>query len=134
MLDVDGVEADDGRVEPDVGFGDVRPEVVGCGVLCEVGFGAVEGGEERADGFFVGFLRAKGGEFFLAVEGIDIGCLGGGRGRVTSRIRTCRRRCLYRCRSSHLFLRSLLEGARGRGLIFCILRGACRRILCRTCG
>ena len=33
MLDVDGVEADDGRVETDVGFGDLGSEVVGGGVL-----------------------------------------------------------------------------------------------------
>ena len=63
MLDVDGVEADDGCVETDVGFGDGRAEVVGCGVGGEVGFGAVEGGEEGADGFFVGFLCAKGEGF-----------------------------------------------------------------------
>ena len=71
MLDVDGVEADDGRVEADIGFGDGCPEVVGCRVFCEVGFGAVEGGEEWVDGFFVGFLGAKGGGV-LAVEGIEI--------------------------------------------------------------
>ena len=59
MLDVDGVEADDCCVETDVGFGDGRAEVVGCGVGGEVGFGAVEGGEEGVDGFFVGFLCAK---------------------------------------------------------------------------
>ena len=64
MLDVDGVEADDGRVETDVGFGDVGAEVVGDGVLGEVGFGAGEGGEEGVDGFFVGFLGAKGGVVF----------------------------------------------------------------------
>ena len=33
MLHVDRVEADDGRVETDVGFGDVGAEVVGGGVL-----------------------------------------------------------------------------------------------------
>lgn len=60
MLHVDGVEADDGRVEPDVGFRDVRAEVVRTrgGLLGQVGFGAVEGGEEGADGGFVGGLRS----------------------------------------------------------------------------
>ncbi len=115
MLDVDGVEADDGRVEADVCFGDVGSEVVGCGVFCEVGFGAVEGGEEGADGFFVGFLCAKGEGFQLWKELI---WGGKGEGRVTWRIRICRRRCLCRYRSSHLYLRFLLEGARGRGLVF----------------
>lgn len=58
MLDVDGVEADDGGVEADVGFGDGGAEVVGGGVGGEVGFGAGERGEEGVDGFFVGFLGA----------------------------------------------------------------------------
>ena len=56
MLDVDGVEADDCRVESYIGFGDVRAEIIGRGVFGEVGFDAVEGGEEGLDGFFVGFL------------------------------------------------------------------------------
>ena len=60
MLHVDGVEADYGCVEPDVGFGDVRAEVVGGGVGGEVGFRAVEGREEGVDGFFVGFLGSRG--------------------------------------------------------------------------
>ena len=81
MLHVDRVEADDGRVEADVGFGDVGSEVVGCGVLCEVGFGAGEGGEERVDGLFVGFLCAKEG-FFLAGRGLGIGGRGGLRGEA----------------------------------------------------
>ena len=63
MLHVDGVEADDGCVEADVGFGDGRAEVVGCGVGGEVRFGAVEGGEEWVNSFFVGFLCAKGERF-----------------------------------------------------------------------
>lgn len=46
VLDVDGVEADDGGVEADVGFGDVGAVVEGRGVGGEVGFDAVEGGEE----------------------------------------------------------------------------------------
>ena len=47
MLDVDGVEADDGCVEADVGFGDVPAEVVGAGGRLggQMGFGAREGFE-----------------------------------------------------------------------------------------
>ena len=60
MLHVDGVEADDGGVEADIGFGDGGAEVIRsfCVVvlLGEVGFGAVEGGEEGLDGGFVGGL------------------------------------------------------------------------------
>lgn len=58
MLDVDGVEADDGCVEADVGFGDGGAEVVGAGggLLGEVGFGTVEGREEGGNGGFVGGL------------------------------------------------------------------------------
>ena len=64
MLHVDGIEADYCCVEADVGFGDVRAEVVGGGVGGEVGLGAGEGGEEGVDGFFVGFLGAMGvGDF-----------------------------------------------------------------------
>ena len=43
MLDVDGVEADYGRVESDVCFGYVGAVVVGAGGFGEVGFGEVEG-------------------------------------------------------------------------------------------
>lgn len=92
MLHVDGVEADYGCVEPDVGFGYGGAEVVGGGVGGEVGFCAVEGREEGLDGFFVGFLGSRGdggvswGEVVFWREGE-------GEGRVTWRIRTCRRRC-----------------------------------------
>ena len=41
VLDVDGVEADYGRVESDVGFGYVGPVVVGRGVCRQMAFGAV---------------------------------------------------------------------------------------------
>lgn len=34
MLHVDGIEADDGGEQADVGFGDVFPKVVRCCVLC----------------------------------------------------------------------------------------------------
>ena len=59
MLDVDGIEADDCCVEANVCFCDLRAEVVGCGVLCEVGFCAVEGDEELLDGFLICFLCAE---------------------------------------------------------------------------
>lgn len=60
VLDVDGVEADDGRVEADVGFGEVGAVVEGRGVGGEVGFDAVEGVEEGVEGFFVGVLGSEG--------------------------------------------------------------------------
>ena len=50
VLDVDGVEADDGCVEADVGFGDGGAVVEGAGVGGEVRFGAGEGGEEGVEG------------------------------------------------------------------------------------
>ena len=58
MLHVHGVEADDGRVQAHVRFGDVRAEVVGSRGGGEVFFDAVERGEECRYGFFVGFLRS----------------------------------------------------------------------------
>ena len=86
MLDVYWIEADDGRVEADVCFGYRGAEVVGCGVLCEVRFDAVEGGEEGLDGFFVGFLGSEGGvSYWKGVE--ERG------GKSTWRSRICRRRC-----------------------------------------
>ena len=55
MDDVDGVEADDGDEEADVGLGElVADEVI---FAFEDGLEAVERGEEREDGGFVGFLR-----------------------------------------------------------------------------
>lgn len=56
VLNVDRVEADDGGVEADVGFGDAVAVVVGAGVLLEVAFDAVKGFEELFYCFFVGFL------------------------------------------------------------------------------
>ena len=73
VLDVDGVEADDGGVEADVGFCDGLAVVVlgARGVLAaEVGFGAVEGGEERVEGLLVGGLR--GGEAGLVDAVVDV--------------------------------------------------------------
>jgi len=59
VLHVDGVEADDGRVQAHVGFGGVGAVVVRAGGLGEFGFGAVEGCEEGLDVLFVGFLRSE---------------------------------------------------------------------------
>ncbi len=60
VLHVDGVEADDGRVQAHVGFGGVGAVVVGAGGFGEFGFGAVEGCEESLDVLFVGFLGSEG--------------------------------------------------------------------------
>lgn len=57
VLDVDGIEADDGRVEADVCFGDTVAIVVWTGRLGEVLFSSVERGEECCYGFDVGVLR-----------------------------------------------------------------------------
>ncbi len=70
MLYVHGIEADDGGVEAHVCFGDVLAVVVGSGVLGEVCFGAVEGGEEGGDGLFVGVLG--GGEAGLVDAVVDV--------------------------------------------------------------
>lgn len=61
VLDVDGVEADDGRVEADVDFREARAVVVGAWGGGEVGLDAVEGVEEGCYGGFVGGLRAARG-------------------------------------------------------------------------
>lgn len=74
VLDVHDVEADDRCVETDVRFGDRLPEVVwAClfgGLIFQVGFRLVEGGEELADGFLVGFLR--GGEAGFVDPVVDV--------------------------------------------------------------
>ena len=79
MLHVDGIEADDGRVEADVGFGDVGAEVVrswvGCAMLLfgEMSFCAVEGGEEWVYGFLVGGLGGGEAGFVDAVVDVVVG-------------------------------------------------------------
>lgn len=74
MLHVDGVKADDGRVESDISFGDGVPEEVGRGgeLFGEVGFDSVEGGEEGRDGFFVGLLRGCEAGFVDAVVDVVV--------------------------------------------------------------
>ena len=73
MLHVHGIEAHDGGVQSDVGFGDVGPEIIGRGVLGQVLFCAVEGGEERCDGFLVGVLGGGEAGFVDAVVDVVVG-------------------------------------------------------------
>lgn len=74
VLHVHGVEADDGREEPDVGFRDARAEVVGSRagglVLREMRFGAVERFEELCHCGLVGFLG--GGEAGAVDAVVDV--------------------------------------------------------------
>ena len=58
MLHVYDVEADDGRVKPDVSLGDRRPKVIRPWARGEVSLDAVEGDEELLDVFLVRFLGA----------------------------------------------------------------------------
>lgn len=63
-----GVEADEGCVETDIGFGDVRAEEEGLVLRRgEVGFETVEGGEEGVDVGVVGGLGGGGAAFVDAV-------------------------------------------------------------------
>ena len=68
------VEADHGRVEADVGFGDVWTEEVGAtvGGGLEVGFDAVEGVEEGVDGVVEGLLRCCEAAFVDAVVDVVV--------------------------------------------------------------
>lgn len=69
VLDIDGVEADYGRVEPDIGFGDGRAEVVGTfGVSGgEMGLCAVEGAKQCVHVAFISVLRRREARFVHAV-------------------------------------------------------------------
>lgn len=91
MLHVDGVEADDGGVETDVGLAEVLAKVVGCCVLGQVGFGPVEGGKKGLDGFFVRFLRPAMMRVSLRPDLKRGVC--NAVSRLTGRIRSCRHRC-----------------------------------------
>ena len=73
VLDIHGVETDDGRVESDICFGDGGAEVVRVSVFSEVGFGAVEATEERGDGFLVGVLSGCETGFVDAVVDVVVG-------------------------------------------------------------
>lgn len=65
---VGGVEADEGRVEADVGLGDVGAEEVWrVGGVGEVRFEFVEGGEEREEVLLVGGLGGGEAGFVDAV-------------------------------------------------------------------
>lgn len=67
-VDVGDVEARQRRVQADVCFGDVCTEEVGLVLgLGEVGFEAVEGGEDGVEGGFVGGLRGGEAGFVDAV-------------------------------------------------------------------
>ena len=57
-------------------------------MLGEVGFGAVEGGEEGLDGIFVGFLGSGGGCVSVGWGGVEEAV-----GNLTWRSQICRRRC-----------------------------------------
>lgn len=74
VLHVHGIEAHDGRVQPDVGLGQAGAEVVRTPpfavVQRQVGLGAVEGPEEGGDGFLVG--RGGGGEAGLVDAVVDL--------------------------------------------------------------
>lgn len=77
VLDVDGVEADDSRVQADVGLRDVGPVVVWPtvirGVVGEMGFGVIERFEEGVDVFLVGFLGGGEAGFVHAVVDVVVG-------------------------------------------------------------
>ena len=59
MLDIDGVEANDGGVETHVGLCDGGAEIVWGAVSGKVGLGAGEGVEEWVNGFFVSLLGSR---------------------------------------------------------------------------
>jgi hypothetical protein len=71
---IDRIKADDGDVEADVDFGDLRAKVVRTGVVGreEMLLNLVEVGEEVVNGGFVGCLG--GGETALAISKVGI-CL-----------------------------------------------------------
>jgi len=75
VLHVDDVEADDGCVEADVGFGYGSAKVEGAffGGGAQVLLCAVERFEEGSDGFFVGFLGSGKAGFVDAVVDVVVG-------------------------------------------------------------
>ncbi len=88
VLHVHGVKADDRREQADISLGDGVAEEVwrDGGLLGEVGFDFVEGGEEGCYGLFVGFLGGCEAGFVDAVVdvvvdpfvgGVDVGAVGG---------------------------------------------------------
>jgi hypothetical protein len=59
VLNVDGIEADDGREKADVLLCQAVAEVEWAAGLCEICFCAIERGEECGDGLFVRFLSSR---------------------------------------------------------------------------
>ena len=57
MLHIHWIEADDGRVQTHIRLCDSIAKVKRIGLLRQVFFGTIEGGEELRDSFFVRFLR-----------------------------------------------------------------------------
>lgn len=84
VLDVDGIETNDGGEESDVKFREVRAKVVWTGTLgggklsAEVGFDAVEGFEEGDDVAFVCFLASCKARLVDAVVDVVVGPFVGG--------------------------------------------------------
>jgi len=82
VLDVDGVKADDGRVQAHIGLGDVGAVVVRAaavlGVLGEMGLGAVERLEQRVHVLLVRFLRRGEAGLVHAVVDVVVGPVVGG--------------------------------------------------------
>jgi hypothetical protein len=73
VLDIDGIEANDGRVQPDIALGDIFAPVERVGVLGEVLFDAIERFEERQHIAFVGFLLGREAGLVDAVVDVVVG-------------------------------------------------------------
>ena len=77
MLDVDRIEPHDRGEEPDICFCYVLTIIVGPIAFVrlgrKVGFCAVEGGEERVDAFFIGFLGGGETGFVDAIVDVIVG-------------------------------------------------------------
>ena len=56
VLNVNRVEANNGRIETDVGFGDVFSKVIGIGIFCQVGLSLVQMFKKRMYSLFISFL------------------------------------------------------------------------------
>lgn len=81
MLDIDGVKPDDCRVEPNIRLGDGVTEVVDLALflsLGQMGFDAVQSGEEGDDGFLVCFLRGCEAGFVDAIVDVVVDPFVGG--------------------------------------------------------
>ena len=73
VLHVHRIEPDNRGEEPHIRLGDLVAEVVGLCRFLQVGFGAVEGGEEGSDGGFVRGLRGCEAGFVDAVVDVVVG-------------------------------------------------------------